>query len=168
MKDAEVKGYFFYWGTAPKGRFFCCSKSVQKNKPADFRPDNILNITKKHYNVNNFGAKLTIFCVLHNLHKLFLCIFSYSNVKASDEYLPITYKTVRYTGGDNTGTTIWYSIIPPKYKMHYAYANDLIGGKTVDGETKLATETPSTNAIRHNATLGIVISPSVAFKYKAP
>ena len=86
---------------------------------------------------------------------LFLCIFSYSNVKASDEYLPITYKTVRYTGGNNTGTTIWYSIIPAKYKMHYAYANDLIGGKVVDGETKLGTETPSTNAIRHNATLGI-------------
>ena len=50
---------------------------------------------------------------------LFLCIFSYSNVKASDEYLPITYKTVRYTGGqwNNPGTTIWYSKIPAKYKI---------------------------------------------------
>jgi len=77
---------------------------------------------------------------------LFLCIFSYSNVKASDEYLPITYKTVRYTGGDNTGTTIWYSIIPAKYKMHYAYAKDMIYN---------GTEQPSVGARRHKATLAV-------------
>ena len=76
---------------------------------------------------------------------LLLCAFNYSIVKAADEYLPITYKTVRYTGGSNTGTTIWYSIIPKKYKMHYAYGLDKIGKQ----------ETPSTNAVRHKATLAV-------------
>ena len=76
---------------------------------------------------------------------LLLCAFNYSIVKAADEYLPITYKTVRYTGGGNAGTNIWYSIIPPKYKMHYAYGSDKIGGG----------EKPTSNARRHKATLAV-------------
>ena len=78
---------------------------------------------------------------------LLLCAFNYSNVKAADEYLPITYKTVRYTGGqwNNPGTTIWYSKIPAKYKMHYAYGKDKINSQ----------EKPSENALRHKATLAV-------------
>ena len=77
------------------------------------------------------------------------------------EYLPIDYNVIRYdqkviNNGDrttcsktdtdtDTGTTIWWAKIPAKYRMHYAYGTDVIGGK----------EKPSANAKRHNATLAI-------------
>ena len=75
---------------------------------------------------------------------LFSCLFYY-NVYADEEYLPINYNEIRYSQGDNLGTNIWYSIIPAKYKMHYAYGNDAIHGL----------EKPSENAQRHHATLAV-------------
>ena len=63
----------------------------------------------------------------------------------AEEYLPIKYTQIRYSQSNGKGTTIWYSIIPAKYKMHYAYGNDKIGGF----------ERPTTAAKRHNATLAV-------------
>ncbi len=71
-------------------------------------------------------------------------ILSPFQVKA-EEYLPIKYTQIRYSQSNGKGTTIWYSIIPGKYKMHYAYGNDKIG----------SFERPTTAAKRHNATLAV-------------
>lgn len=77
---------------------------------------------------------------------LIIVAFASKNVYASNEYLPINYKVIRYNQDDNTtGTTIWWAKIPAKYKMHYAYGEDKIFGK----------EETSKNAIRHNATLAV-------------
>lgn len=57
----------------------------------------------------------------------------------------IDYHEIRYTDGDNSGTSIWYAIIPPKYKMHFAYGNDVI----------CEAERPSDVAKRVNATIAV-------------
>ena len=59
--------------------------------------------------------------------------------------LNITYHEVRYKEGDNSGTTIWYAIIPSKYKMHYVFGSDKIYG----------VERPSDVAKRVNATIAV-------------
>ena len=59
--------------------------------------------------------------------------------------LNIDYHEIRYTEGDNSGTSIWYAIIPKKYKMHYIFGNDTIGGA----------ERPSDVAKRVNATVAV-------------
>ena len=92
---------------------------------------------------------------------LIILVLLINNKVYAQEYLPIDYNMIRYNqkvidNGDkttcaktitdtDTGTTIWWAKIPAKYKMHYAYGNDVICGN----------EKPSTNAIRHNATLAI-------------
>ncbi len=76
---------------------------------------------------------------------LLIILSSSMNVLAADDYLPITYNVARYNQGGEDGTTIWYSVIPAKYKMHYAYGQDKINLQ----------EKPSENAVRHNATLAI-------------
>ena len=63
----------------------------------------------------------------------------YIDVYAVD-HLPVTYTSSRYSN-----TTVWYSIIPSKYKMHYSYGGDVVGRD----------EAPSANAARHNATVAI-------------
>ena len=59
--------------------------------------------------------------------------------------LNIEYHEIRYQEGGNEGTSIWYAIIPSKYKMHYAFGNDVIGGA----------ERPSDVAKRVNATIAV-------------
>ena len=62
--------------------------------------------------------------------------------------LNINYKVVRYKHGDGAATTIWYAIIPSKYKMHYAYAKEQV---ITSGSAEKATDM----AKRVNATLAI-------------
>lgn len=66
-------------------------------------------------------------------------------ISADTTYLPLEYHTVRYSQENGKGTTIWYAVIPAKYKMHYAYGQDLVR----------AGEAPSSNAQRHNATIAV-------------
>lgn len=75
---------------------------------------------------------------------IILSIFSFFNTYAAED-LPLTYTEARYSQGDDSGTNIWYSVIPSKYKMHYSYGKDQIHGL----------EKPTTNAKRHHATLAI-------------
>ena len=57
----------------------------------------------------------------------------------------ITYKEIRYEQENGLATTIWYAIIPKKYKMHYAYADDTIR----------SFDKPSNMAKKVNATLAV-------------
>ena len=76
---------------------------------------------------------------------IFISVLSTCFVNADTVYLPIEYKTVRYTQENGKGTTIWYAVIPAKYKMHYAYGQDKIQSQ----------EIPSANAKRQGATLAV-------------
>lgn len=62
--------------------------------------------------------------------------------------LNIEYNVVRYDQAGYVATTIWYAIIPSKYKMHYAYAKNQV---ITSGTAEKATET----ARRVNATFAI-------------
>ena len=59
--------------------------------------------------------------------------------------LNITYKEIRHIQENGLATNIWYAIIPKKYKMHYAYGNNVVGNVSP----------PSTMAKNLNATLAI-------------
>ena len=76
---------------------------------------------------------------------LFFCFVNKNNVYADKQYLDLSYNKVRYEQENGKGTTIWYAIIPAKYKMHYAYGNDRVWSG----------EKPSENAVRHNATIAV-------------
>ncbi len=66
----QIKGYFILWRILRRWALFLFY-NPEKRKKSGGLPDNISNILKYYYNVNNFIAKLTIFCVLHNLEKDF-------------------------------------------------------------------------------------------------
>lgn len=76
---------------------------------------------------------------------LILSLLFINYVYADTQYLPIEYKTVRYDQGNGIGTTIWYAVIPAKYKMHYAYGQNKVYSQQV----------PSMNASSHDATLAV-------------
>ena len=74
-KMQQIKGYFiFIRKFRPRGVFLCPGSGKTKN-PA-LGPDNISNLPKYDYNVNNFSLKLTIFCVLHNSSGKILYFFA--------------------------------------------------------------------------------------------
>ena len=77
---------------------------------------------------------------MKKLYAFFLSILLFNCINVYADYLPINYSNERYNN-----TTVWYSIIPSKYKMHYAYGGDVIGKD----------EKPSLIAKRHNATVAI-------------
>lgn len=76
----------------------------------------------------------------------------------------ITYKEVRYDQGDGLGTNIWYAIIPAKYKMHFAFANDVI--KTADKTSNIAKKVNAVLAVNSH-TLGFPYINGKRLEYDA-
>ena len=80
---------------------------------------------------------------------LYCFAFDDAYAAAAQKYLPIEYHTARFdqvdSKGNPAGTDYWYAVIPPKYKMHYAYARDMIFGREIH----------TSNAKRHGATLAV-------------